>query len=115
MNAETFRALALALPEAQEAPHHDRAGFRVGKKLFATLVPGGEAALIGVQPRERLDALMADYPGVFFTEGRWKVPTGAVGVMLAAVDPDLMRELLADSWAQVAPKRAIAAFRSRLE
>jgi hypothetical protein len=33
MTAAAFRKLALSLPEASEAPHFDRASFRVGKKI----------------------------------------------------------------------------------
>lgn len=36
---DDVRRLALALPGATESPHHDRASFRVGTKIFATLAP----------------------------------------------------------------------------
>ncbi len=34
---ETFRRLAMAFPEAAEAPHFEKTSFRVKKKIFATL------------------------------------------------------------------------------
>lgn len=34
---ETFRQLALALPDAVEQPHFEKTSFRVKKKIFATL------------------------------------------------------------------------------
>lgn len=41
-----FRKLAMSLPEAEEQPHFEKASFRVGKKIFATLnVPENRACL----------------------------------------------------------------------
>lgn len=38
INAATFRKLALSLPGTEEAPHFDRAAFKVtGRRIFATL------------------------------------------------------------------------------
>jgi len=37
VDPERARALALALPDATEAPHFDRVGFRTPRKMFATL------------------------------------------------------------------------------
>jgi hypothetical protein len=34
---ETFREIALSLPDTTEAPHFDKTSFRTGKKIFATL------------------------------------------------------------------------------
>lgn len=41
MTLAQVRRLALALPEAAEAPHFDYASFRVRKKIFATAPPDG--------------------------------------------------------------------------
>lgn len=37
MTNQTFRNLALALPQTEELPHFEKASFRVKKKIFATL------------------------------------------------------------------------------
>ncbi|HWA04945.1 MAG TPA: MmcQ/YjbR family DNA-binding protein [Ignavibacteria bacterium] len=37
IKTETFRELALSMPNAVELPHFDKASFRVNKKIFATL------------------------------------------------------------------------------
>ncbi|HAX47401.1 MAG TPA: MmcQ/YjbR family DNA-binding protein [Ignavibacteria bacterium] len=37
MKTETFREIALSMPNAVELPHFDKASFRVNKKIFATL------------------------------------------------------------------------------
>ena len=38
MNQSQVQALALALPEATEEPHHQRSSFRVRGKIFATAI-----------------------------------------------------------------------------
>lgn len=109
MTAGSFRKLALSLPESREEPHFDRASFRVGKKIFATLTADGREVMVRVAPPERLFALLSGRPDVFFDHGGWTVRLGSLGVRLGKVDPALMRELLVDSWRHVAPKRARAA------
>ncbi len=43
MTGDDFRGLALALPEAIEAAHMGHPDFRVGGKIFATLLGAGES------------------------------------------------------------------------
>lgn len=109
MTAAAFRKLALALPGSHEEPHFDRASFRMGKKIFATLTADGAQVMVRVAPPERLFALLSGRPDVFFDHGAWSVRHGSLGIRLAKVDPALMRELLVDSWRHIAPKRARAA------
>jgi hypothetical protein len=113
MTATAFRKLALSLPEAHEAPHFERASFRVGKKIFATLTADGCEAMVRVSPPERLFALLSGRPDVFFDFGGWTVRYGSLGVKLAKVNTALMRELLVDSWSKLAPERARAAHSGR--
>jgi hypothetical protein len=110
MNAKTFRKLALSLPEAHEEPHFDRASFRVGKKIFATMTADGREAMVRVEPMKRLEQLLATQPAVFFSHGAWTTRNGALGVRLGKVNAQLLQDLLLDSWARVAPKRLRAAF-----
>ena len=41
MTSAKARKLALALPDASEVPHFDRAAFRTPRRMFATLGPDG--------------------------------------------------------------------------
>ena len=61
MTGKQFRALALSLPEAHEAPHFERTSFRVGKKIFATMTPDGTEAMVRVAPRERMTQFFGLY------------------------------------------------------
>jgi len=86
MTGAAFRKLALSLPEASEAPHFERASFRVGKKIFATMTAAGDEAMVRVAPRARLYALLNGQPDVFFSYGGWTERNGSLGVRLAKID-----------------------------
>lgn len=104
MTADDFRAMALAFPDAHEAPHFERTSFRIGKKIFATLAMDGLTGMVRVAPLDRLEALIAAFPAAFFSFGGWTTKFCSLGVTLAAVEPDMLRALMAESYAHAAPK-----------
>ncbi len=100
IDQERIRALALALPEAQEAMQLGRPTFRVkGKKFLALPEDSGSVHLR--TSAERLGALIASDPETYkdVWGGRW------VGVDLARVNPDRLLDLIFEAWRQAAPKR----------
>jgi hypothetical protein len=99
-----LRAIALALEQAHEEPHFERTSFRVGKKIFATMTANGSEAMVKVAPPEKLEALLASKPKVFFGYGGWTTKGGALGVRLDAIEPELLKELVVASHAQIATK-----------
>ena len=108
MTAQTFRKLALSLPEAHEEPHFERTSFRVGKKIFATMVPDGSEAMVRIYPRKRVYDLLSEHSDTFFDYGSWTWRNGALGVRLKRADRTLIRELVVEAWRSVAPKRLTA-------
>jgi hypothetical protein len=106
MTPKAFRALALSLPGAHEEPHFERASFRVGKKIFATLTADGAEAMVHLGEPEQARSLIAARGATFFGYGGWTERHGALGVRLSRVNAELLRELLVDAWRRVAPKRA---------
>jgi hypothetical protein len=108
MTPAAFRKLALSFDESHEEPHFERASFRVGKKIFATLVRDGSEAMVKIHPLERVHGLLGAYPEVFFDYGGWTWKGGAIGVRLKKADAKLIRELMTDAWRQIAPKRVTA-------
>lgn len=110
MKPDAFRRLALALPEAHEEPHFERASFRVGKKIFATLVPDGSEAMVKLPVAEEAEDWIATRPELFFSYGTWTTRNGALGVRLAKAPAKLLQPLLVEAWRALAPKRALAAF-----
>ena len=53
MRIAEVRRLALPLPEVSEEPHFDYASFRVKRKIFATVPPGGRYLHVFVDEPER--------------------------------------------------------------
>lgn len=104
ISASDLRAFALALPGAHEAPHFDRASFRVAKKIFLTLTPDGAEAMVKLKDPERVGTLLMSQPEVYFSYGGWTVRGGALGVRLQHVDAAELRVLVESAWEGVLPK-----------
>lgn len=103
MTAAQARKLALALPEALEAPHFEASSFRVRGKIFATLPPDGLHLHVFLdEPAIRM--VVANDPEAF-EELRWGARLAGVRIRLAAARPAAVRDLLFASWRHKAPKR----------
>ncbi len=113
MTAKAFRKLALSMREAHEKPHFDRTSFRVGKRIFATMVPDGSEAMVRIRPLKRVYELLSEHPHAFFDYGGWTWRNGALGIRLQKVDAKLLRELVVGAWRSVAPKRPLPAERAK--
>ena len=106
MTEAEVRAFALALPEAEEKPHFERAAFRVrGGRIFATL--GGGIVNLKLVPEQAMMLIEAE-PETFLSLGGW-TRRGHVGVRLDAIDADRFEMLLRDAWRNAAPKRLLSA------
>jgi hypothetical protein len=110
MTPKALQKAALSFPETHEEPHFHRTSFRVGKKIFATMVPNGREAMVRVPDPDQVHALLASYPDTFFSYGTWTVKNGALGVRLAKAKAEMMHALLLGAWRSIAPKRTIDRF-----
>ncbi len=105
-DAETLRRIALSLEGTTEAPHFDRAAFKV-KRIYATLAPDRLTANIRFSPDEQqmkcemLPEAFSPLPNAWGAQG-WTVAT------LAILDEADLRDALELAW-----KHAIAAKRHR--
>ena len=104
----TVRTLALALPEAAEAPHHDMTSFRVAGKIFATVPPAGDRVHVFVS-EEDVAAYCAEFPDAV-EELWWGKKLSGCRILLRTADRALVRELLTESWRRRAPKKVLAAY-----
>lgn len=101
LTSETFRQLALAMPEAVEADHWDNPSFRVRKRIFATLRPAEGFGVL------KLDAV---WQGVFVATGMCEPVPGGWGrqgytrVLLDKVDEPTLLHGLQTAWCLTAPK-----------
>ncbi|MEW2527340.1 MmcQ/YjbR family DNA-binding protein [Streptomyces sp. NPDC047071] len=105
VTADDVRALALALPGAEEKAAWGRPTFRVGGKVFAALAD--DDASMGVRcPREERDELIAAEPEKFFLRPGHDDRYDWLRVRLSALaDTAELRDILADAWRQRAPRR----------
>ncbi len=104
----TVRTLALGLPEAAEAPHHDMTSFRVAGKIFATVPPEGDRVHVFVAEDE-VAAYRVEFPDAV-EELWWGKKLSGCRVVLQKADRALVRELLTESWRRRAPKKVLAAY-----
>ena len=106
MKLEAARRIALALPEAAEAPHFDYTSFRVRGRIFATAPPDGLHLHVFVDDleRERALTLHADCIEKLW----WGKKVVGLRVNLAKAGSPLVRGLLENAWKRKAPRSLIA-------
>ena len=104
MNDSQFRKLATALPEAVEQEHHGHPDFRIGKKVFATIGPDGDWAMVKLHPVEQ-DEFVKLHPESFEpVPGAWG-RQGCTRVILAEASRKPVEQALRLAWRKIAPKK----------
>jgi hypothetical protein len=97
MTPDAFRRLALALPDTVEGAHHDHPDFRAHGRVFASLHPDGEQAMVKV-PLPVQQALVRAHAGSCVpANGAWG-RAGCTMLRLAAFAPDAVRDALREAW-----------------
>ena len=109
MTFDELRAMALALPQVEEATSYGTPAFRIRKRLIARLHEDGEAVVVKVEPRER-EALLATRPDRFFVTPHYGDSPAWVLARLDRADPQELAELLAAAWRRLAPRRIVEAY-----
>jgi hypothetical protein len=102
MTADSFRRLALALPEAIEARHMQHPDFRIRGKIFATLWADNRHGMVKLTPDQQ-SAFVAAAPAVFApVKGAWGA-RGCTSVKLSRARTSLVRAALVAAWGNAAP------------
>ena len=109
MTAKAFRNLALSLPEATEGAHMAHADFRVRGKIFASLGPEEDWAMVKIPPDEQADLLDEDGDVYQPAKGAWGVQ-GCTIVQLRDARTQTVRTALVAAWRKAAPKGLVRAF-----
>jgi hypothetical protein len=105
---DDVRDFARTLPRTEEALVGDRVKFRVGRIVY--LAFSRDESLMGFGfPKEERAALVESQPDKFLMPERSDLRYNWAVVRLAAIDQREMRELVADAWRMVVPKRVAAA------
>ena len=104
---DDVREFARTLPRTEEALVRDHVKFRVGRIVYVAF--SRDESLMGFGfPKEERTALVESQPEKFLMPDRSDLRYNWVTVRLAAIDQDEMRELVADAWRMVVPKRVAA-------
>jgi hypothetical protein len=111
INVAQVRRIALALPEAAEAPHFHYASFRVRGNIFATVPPEGRQLHVCVGDDDRTAALALDFE--FLEKLLWGGRVVGLRVALAQANPGVVKRLLSLAWARKAPKSLVASAPTR--
>ena len=102
MKLEGARRIALALPEAAEAPHFDFTSFRVRGRIFATSPPDGLYLHVFVDDDAREQAL--ELHSAFIEKLWWGKKVAGLRVTLAKASNAVVKDLLSNAWRRKAPK-----------
>lgn len=103
MTAVDIRQLALSLPEALEAPHFEKASFRVRGKIFATLSPDGDSVVLRLPVEIKESLLQSDAAAVVPLPGAWN-RGGWTQIAIRRMETAKLADLIRLAWAQTAPK-----------
>ena len=98
MDANDFRRIALSFEGAEESSHMGQPDFRVGGKIFATLVSADQGYGNLKLTLEQQAAFVEELPEVFVPiAGGWG-RMGMTHIRLAAANEDLLEGALRTAW-----------------
>lgn len=98
ISISTARKIILSMPEAEEKQHFGHPDFRVRNKIFATLWPDENRAVVKIPDR----SVWSHCSAKVFSTNAWS-KRGWINVHLEHVNAQTFRELVEDSWYAIAP------------
>jgi hypothetical protein len=107
VSVAAFRKMALALPDAVEAPHFELASFRAGGKIFATLSEKDTRAMVKLTP-EQQEMMTAAEPSMFQRIPNAWGDKGATWLHLKAADGPTVESALRAAWGNLTASRKTA-------
>jgi hypothetical protein len=103
---EVFRKMALSLPGSEVTPHFARIGFRVvGKRMFATYLPGENTANVFLTPAEQTVFCQMDAKNIYPVPNKWG-EKGATTFILNEVPKEFVTEALLSAYNEVIKSKA---------
>ena len=107
VSIDTYKQLALTFPEVYEAPHFDKASFRVRKKIFTTLDVENNRACIRLSEIDQNVFSSYDKSVFFPIPNKWG-KLGWTFINLKKVKKSMLVDALKTSYCEVAPKKLSA-------
>jgi hypothetical protein len=106
MTAGAFRTFVLKLPEATEGAHMGHADFRVRGKIFASLGPKEDWAMVKLPPDEQAELLDEDEEVYQPASGAWGIQ-GCTIVQLRGAKAQTVQSAVVAAWRKTAPKTLV--------
>lgn len=107
MKLTAVKTFTLSLPGVAEAPHFHFASFRVNKKIFITVPPGGETIHVFLSEPDRETAL-ALYPE-FVEKLYWGKKVVGVRIAVGRAKRAAVEDFIYLAWRAKAPKSLVIA------
>lgn len=100
VTVESFRKLALSFPDAVEAPHFEKASFRIKKKNFATLAIHEKRAVLKLSLEDQSVFCKYDISIFYPVPNKWG-KQGWTIVELKSVRKDICRDAVEQAYRAV--------------
>jgi predicted DNA-binding protein (MmcQ/YjbR family) len=104
VSINTFKQIALSFPESREQAHFEKASFRIGKKIFATLDIKNNRACIKLSRIDQDVFSAFDRSVIFPAQKNWGIH-GRTYINLLKVRKDMLTDALKTAYCEVAPKK----------
>lgn len=104
ISSKTFRQMALALPDVTELPHFEKASFRIGKSIFATLHEDKDLGMVALTPEEQYVYMKFDPASFVACPGAWG-RKGYTWINLKKVKRDVAKEAMDAAYNHLANKK----------
>ena len=101
---EEFKELALSFQETTTLPHFEKASFRVGKKIFATLDESKKIACLKLNEIDQNVFSAFDKTVIYPVPNKWG-KQGWTFIELPKVKKAMLKDALTTAFCTVAPKR----------
>ena len=101
---ETFRQMALSLPDVAELPHFEKASFRIKKKIFATLAEEKNIAMLTLSLIDQSVFCSFDKAVIYPVPGAWGTK-GATYINLKKIKKTMLKDALACAYQNIIAKK----------
>lgn len=98
----TFRKLALSLPETIEAPHFEKTSFRVRNKIFATYDKSNLRACVKLSESDQDVFCKIEKSVIYPVNNKWG-KQGWTIIEMAEVEKELFKDILTTAYCTTAP------------